>query len=200
MALKQKQSTDVIIAADDEDLHGYIVELCKRHLKEYPQDGYIWSKYACALTALSRFEDSIYALNQALLFCDQKDHEVIFAAMGEIHFRRPNYLEAEKYFLRAIELNPDAIYIHDYLGVCTFRRGDLNLAESRLRRALDCSDLDDMEDEILFNLGGVLIAQERYVEAADCYKRALELGHKSAKVRLRDLEEIFNLKKKQLNP
>jgi len=192
---EQKQSIETIFAAADEDLYGYIAELCKRHLKQYPEDGAAWVEYGRALTELSRFEEGKSALTQALQLSDQENHYWAFVFMARIHYRRSNYLEAEKYFLKASELNPDNIGIHSYLGICAFRRGELKVAEEHCYRALECDndESEKIQDEISFNLGGILVAQERYEEAANHYRQALALGFKSAQLGLTDIENIQKL-------
>jgi tetratricopeptide (TPR) repeat protein len=190
----QRSSMDAIVAADDENLHGYVAELCKRHLEKYPRDGYIWHQYACTLTELARFDEALRALKNALDFSDQEHHDFIFVSIGEVYFDRADYLKAEKYFLKANALIPNEIIIHDFLGICAFRRGELQSAEERFQHALQCQDdPNNCREEVLFNLGGVLVALEKYEEAAECYQRALALGNKSAPLRLRDIEEIRKL-------
>ena len=71
----------------------------------------------------------------------------------------------------------------------------MKLAEQRLREALECDgdETKDEKDEAYLNLGVVLLAQERYEEAAQCYQRAIEIDpeYRLAKWLLRDVKKIL---------
>lgn len=195
-SMEQKKSRDAIYAAD-KCLHGYVVELCKIHLHLFPTEDIIWLHYARSLSQLSRFSEAENAFDQAFTQSDKRDkplHSIIFSSRGELNQRRGTYAEAEEWYLKAVETNPKVTGNRIFLGVLTFRRGDLKLAEQRLREAVECGG--DEEDEAHYNLGGVLMAQERYEEAQQCYQRAIELcpNYKQAKLRLRDVKKILAAK------
>ena len=96
-----------------------------------------------------------------------------------------------------MELSPGSIGCRVYLGILLFKGGKLQEAESVLR---DAVKLGGEIDEALANLGGVLLAQQRYEEAGECYRSALEIDHDYifAKVRLLDVEHTLNFKKRFL--
>lgn len=191
MTSTQEQSRDEIYAALENHLHGFVVELCKSHLQSYADDGEIWLAFAQALSRFFRFDEAEEALDRAFALCAPPLHAFIFSERGHLDSSRGAYLRAEQWFLKAIEANPQAVHGRVFLGAVAFKRGDLKLAEKRLREAVECGG--DEIDEAYFNLGGVLMAQERYEDAAQCYRRAIELDpqYKQAAERLRDVKKIL---------
>ncbi len=113
-----------------------------------------------------------------------------------MHRRQGNYRKAETWYRKAIRVNPHDAGNYVFLGAVAFRRGDLALAEQVHRQGIACTC--GQVDESYLNLGGVLLAQERYEEAAECYQKALTLdpNYKLAKLRLRDVNKILKLKMK----
>lgn len=195
--MTQKESRDAIYSASEKDLTGYVVELCKIHLRLHPKSVSVWVDYGRALKELSRFAEAEDAFDQALANCkDEKQWQsIVFSSLADLNKRRGDYAESERYYLKAIEATPEHDWNYIFLGVITFGRGDLKLAEERLQNAIKCGG--DGKDEAYFNLGGVLMAQERYEEAQQCYIRAIELcpDYKLAKLRLRDVKKILALNK-----
>lgn len=93
--------------------------------------------------------------------------------------------------MQAHQLDPDDATYLIYAASAAFRRGDIERAESLARQATGCTD--GSIDEAWFNLGGYLLSAKRYSEAADCYRRALEIDpdYDIAHERLRDVELIL---------
>ena len=196
--MTSKASKAAIAIASDQNLTGYVVELCKIHLRSYPQNKNmgVWIEYARALTELSRFSEAENAFDQALQNCEDERQwqSIIYSSRGDLNKRRGNYAEAEKWYLKSIEATPEHIWNHIFLGVVLFRRGDLKASEERQRTAIEIGG--EETDEAYLNLGGVLMAQERYEEARECYLRAIELcpDYKQAKLRLRDVNKILKIR------
>ena len=117
MSLMQKQSRKNILDAADKSLHGYVIELCKSYLHVYLSDVRVWLEYARALTQLSRFDEAEEAFDHAFASSTEKQHCIIFSDRGYLNRRRGNYLEAEKWYLKAIEAKPEAVWPRVFLGV-----------------------------------------------------------------------------------
>jgi tetratricopeptide (TPR) repeat protein len=84
---------------------------------------------------------------------------------------------------------PDSLAATVGLGVCRYRSGDLNAAESVFRRAI----LIFPDEGILYNnLAQVLVDQGRKEEALDAVTRAIQLGGPSTANFERTLEEIID--------
>jgi tetratricopeptide (TPR) repeat protein len=82
--------------------------------------------------------------------------------------------EAEPWFRKAIEINPEEVSSYIFLGACQARQGKLKDAEDTHRAATQWKD-SFLLDEAYHNLGLVLRGQDRWVEAAECFRKAIEI-------------------------
>lgn len=187
-------SRNFISDAMDEDLYGYAVELAKAHLDLYPKDDFVWFELGRAFTELSRFEEAEKAFESTYEHAPETVREIIFTARGRMYKRQGNYQEAENWYRRAVEVGPDNANNYIYLGILLFQRGDINLAVETYRQGINCSE--GCVDECYANLGSVLVAQEKYEEAVECFKAALKIDpqYKWAQLRLLDVQEVLNFK------
>jgi len=97
--------------------------------------------------------------------------------------------EAERLIRQALALQPNSAAYLDSLGWIQFRRGDYGRAAGTLERA---AELDPEEPTILEHLGDAYGGISRRVDAADAYRRALEVIRGSddpeARARLQPVE------------
>lgn len=116
---------------------------------------------------------------------------MVVAQRGHLLEARGDFLGAEQLFMQAHQLDPDDATCLIYAGSVAFRRGDIGRAEALARQATECSD--GCIDEAWFNLGGYLLSAKRYSEAADCYRRALDIdpNYDIARERLSDVGLIL---------
>ena len=200
--MKQKRSArqksrDAIYKADDKAWLGTLVELARPYLALYPADIGVRLVLARALTQISRFAEAHETLDQAFERASEDWYEHLFSARGKLEQRRGCYSQAERWFARAIEVAPHRTYNHVFLGVLVFQSGDIERAEAVYRHAIATVMLKEGDefDEIYANLGGVLVAQERYAEAAVCFERALEIDpdYAFAKIRLKDARKLLKI-------
>ena len=194
----QKASRYAIIEAEGEGFLGATVELARAHLEIYPDDAATWFFFGRALGRLSRFAESEAALEKAIVESEGRMRSSVYTERGHINQRRGDYLEAENWFFQAIVLEPELSYNHVFRAVSSRRRGDLKLAEQRYREALVVCRAEEL-DEIYANLGGVLVAQERYAEAVEYFERALEIepDYEFAQIRLKDARKAAKLRQSQ---
>ena len=192
----QKAGQAAIFAAEEAGLLATTVELARAHLKTHGDDAKVWLTLGAALSELSRFAEAEVAFERAL--SQEKLRVFVYTARGHMAQRRGDYLDAEHWFSRAIEIDPKPTYSHVFRAVVTGRRGDLKLAEQRYLEALAVCRVEEFDefdefDEIYANLGGVLVAQERYVEAVECFERALEIDpdYAFAQIRLKDARQLL---------
>jgi len=191
----QNESREAISSALDKGLYGYAVELAKSHLESYPKDGIAWIEIAKAYTQLSRYDEAEAAFDKAYKHAHTMLREMIYVKRAGMYQRQGRPFDAEKCYKKAIAENPTYAGNYVFLGILAFRRGDLALAESIHRQGAAC--VGECADECYANLGGVLVAQQRYEEAEECFQKAIELdpNYKWAKFRLRDVKEIRKLKR-----
>lgn len=93
--------------------------------------------------------------------------------------------------MRAHQLDPDDATYLIHAGSAVFQMGDIDRAIELARKATECSE--GCVDEAYFNLGGYLLSNRQYREAADCYQKAIEIdpNYEIAKERLKDVELIL---------
>jgi tetratricopeptide (TPR) repeat protein len=192
------EDRDAIYHAWDKKLYGYGIELARKYLHAYPEDGVAWLLFAQVLTPLSRFAEAEVAFDNAFAYTEERWKHSIFAGRAKMYERQGKYLEAESWYRKAAAAAPDYAFNYVYLGILAFRRGDFALAEQMQRQGTTCSKGECM-DECYGNLGSVFVAQERYEEAEACYLKALEIDpdYKWTKLRLRDVRKILKLTNKK---
>ncbi len=95
--------------------------------------------------------------------------------------------QAAQWYLKAVEDDPDEATSYIYLGAIKARQGRLTEAEEIHRRATRCGH--GLKEEAFLNLGLVLRGQMRLIEAADCFRRAIEIDpeYAAATEALRDV-------------
>jgi tetratricopeptide (TPR) repeat protein len=60
--------------------------------------------------------------------------------LGIIYFKKKSHEEALRYFLKAIEINPDIDYIHNNLGVVYAEMGMHEKAKDEFEKAIAASE------------------------------------------------------------
>ena len=89
--------------------------------------------------------------------------------LGNALAEKQRFNDAEKAYLRALELDPNHGNARSNLGVVYYRQSKLAEAEDTFRAALSQSPDDP---EILYNLGGVLASLNRFDEAVTLFRKA----------------------------
>jgi tetratricopeptide (TPR) repeat protein len=113
-------------------------------------------------------------------------------ALGYYYLKAERYEEAEKSFLKAIEMDDAYAIPHNNLGILYLRQRRAEKAEKEFRQALK---LNSRYTKAQYNLAVALFHQKRYGEAAKAYLKARELD--SAYVDRRDWQENRKEKVKQ---
>jgi tetratricopeptide (TPR) repeat protein len=111
--------------------------------------------------------------------------------MGHLFRAAGNYELAATWYRKAIDADPiDATY-RIYLGAVLAKQGRLHEAEEAHRAGVGCAE--GCIDEAYLNLGFVLRAQERFREAAHCFREAIRLdpAYRQAQRALRDVERCM---------
>lgn len=178
-------------AASDADLPALTIARARAFLADYPEFGPAWLELGIALTETARFAEALEALEAALRLCPPEMLRFPLAQMGHYHKFRGDYGSAEAWYRRAIDAAPDHASGYIYLGASLARQGRLEEAEVVHRAATDCSR--GCIDEAYLNLGLVLRAQDRLIEASECFAHALALDpdYKAARRALRDVRKAI---------
>jgi Tfp pilus assembly protein PilF len=168
------------------------VVLAERWLQDHPHDLWAMHKHAEMLYKMTRYDEAIRVYTQAIeRFPDEKWG--IYNQLGHLFRYRGEFPEAEKWYRLATELNLDDATSLIFLGSIQARQGRLEDAEISHRQATRCSD--GCIDEAYLNLGLVLRAQNRFAEAAEAFRKAIEIYPKyyDAVEALEDVTQVITL-------
>ncbi len=100
---------------------------------------------------------------------------VAFSNLGSVYFNEGQYQNAEKEFLKAIEVNPKNINAHRNLAT-TYTR--MNLYDKALQEYQKALSLDKANYEIHFSIGSIYQNQGQYDLAIQEYEETLALNPK----------------------
>ncbi len=165
----------------------------RRYLADYPDDGRIWLILGLTLTEMARYEEAEQALHKAIELCPPDQRSVPLDYMGHLFRESGDYEQAAQWYRRAIEADPDDATSHIFLGAVLARQGRLHDAAESHRTATTCPR--GSIDDAYFHLGLVLRSLNRYAEAADCFREALDRDPKYQEARraLQDVERCIAL-------
>jgi tetratricopeptide (TPR) repeat protein len=186
-----KAFLSALATADEKDQIGYTRYLCERFLAHHPDHVPTLIRYANNLISLAQYDAAEAALDHAQSKVSAKRLHLVLAQRGHLFEAKGDFLNAKRLFMEAHQLDPaDATYLI-YAASASFRAGDIDRAQKLASKAADCKE--GCVDEAWFNLGGYLLSDKRYHDAADCYRKALEIdpNYEIAKERLEDVELII---------
>jgi tetratricopeptide (TPR) repeat protein len=190
------RTKSLIHTADRNNQAATVILLAKRWLQTNPDDFSILLTYAENLYMMTRYEEAIRIYKEALArFPAEGERWVICNQLGRMYQYWGRPAEAEPWFRQAIDEDPEEIGAYVFLGACQARQGKLKEAEATHRAAtINCTN-SFLLDEAYCNLGLVLRGQGRFVEAAECLRKAIELTPKyeDALDALRDVEAVIVL-------
>lgn len=191
-----KGNTDLTLrmlrVAYSNDQAATAVLLASRWLQAHPNDLEVIHDYATMLYQMTRYEDATRVYLDAIeRFEDERWG--LYNQMGHLHRYRGDFAVAEVWYQKAIDEDPGEVVSYVFLGAVQARQGKLTQAEESHRRATQCPD--GLVDEAYHNLGLVLRGQGRLSEAADCFRKAIELcpEYADAIEALQDVESAMAL-------
>lgn len=168
------------------------VLLASRWLEAHPDDLGVIHDYAEMLYQMTHYDEAIRVCLDAIERFED-DRWGLYIKMGQLHRYRGDFAVAELWYQKAIDENPDEAGSYIFLGAVQAVQGKLMQAEVTHRRAIQCPD--GLIDEAYHNLGLVLRGQGRFAEAADCFRKAIELcpEYPHAIEALQDVEAALTL-------
>ena len=187
----QRSQYEQILAAVDAGHPALVIELAKRYLAQFPETPWILLLYGSALQDVARYDEARTAYDRALAAMPAADHARVFRQLGSWAQAQGQVLEAEEWYGRAIEALPDDATGYIYFGGMLAKAGRLQEAETIHRRATACTE--GCIDEAYLNLGFVLRAQERYLEALEAFREAAARDPLDGDVQLalEDMEQVL---------
>ena len=168
------------------------VLLASRWLQDHPNDIDVIFNYAEMLYKMTRYEEAIRIYQDAIKNFEDRRWG-LYNQLGRLHRYRGDLAQAELWFQKAVDEDPDEVISYVFLGATQARQGKLTRAEETHRRGTRCSS--GLVDEAYLNLGLVLRGQSRFTEAGDCFRKALELcpNYTDASEALKDVEAALTL-------
>jgi tetratricopeptide (TPR) repeat protein len=183
--------------ASENGLPALTVARARDLLEDYPEDPTAWMFLGMALTELARFEEAEEALENAIVHCAPGARWSMLSEMGHMHKAKGAFKQAERYFRKVIAEVPDEATGYTFLGDILFYQGRLRESEGVFRRGTTCRE--GCMYEAYHNLGVALRAEERLVEAAECFAHVLEIkpDYEPAQDALRDVRAAIAFARKK---
>ena len=164
------------------------VLLAREYLEDFPDDPYAWIVLGASLTGLARFDEGRKALERAVRHLPDGKQDRAYVYLGHLFAEKGSLPAAERWYGKALEVQPDDPGYLILLGTCLQRQGKLDEARQHLARA---AELDtSLREEAYLNLGVLDMTEDRYDAAIECFEKALEIDpkYKAAKRALADLK------------
>ncbi len=162
----------MIRKAYDGDQAATVVLLASRYLRTHPNDLEVIFNYAEMLYQMTRYDEAVRVYLDVIARFESK-RWALFNKLGDLFRYRGDFETAAKWFQKGTEERPDDAGSFIFLGAVQARQGMLTKAEETHRRATRCKQ--GCIDEAYHNLGLVLRGQGRLAEAADSFRKAIEL-------------------------
>jgi tetratricopeptide (TPR) repeat protein len=170
----------------------YALELCRELVRSFPDYNIAWLLEGVLLYETARYAEAEQVLREAIQGIALEQLHYGYDDLGRLYKLQGRYDEAEKWYRKAVELKPERADRHVSLGVLLAGKGELDGAEACYRKATRCSE--GRIYEAYLNLGLVLRARERYEEALECFKKAIQIkpNYKEAIAGKSDMEKTIN--------
>lgn len=171
--------------------YAYALELVRELRRNEPDAAIWWLSEGGLLYEAGRYQEAERVLHEVIQLASFKLLHQGLTKLGHLCRGQGRFDEAEKWYRKALERKPENADEWYVLGSLLAQKGDLGGAEVCHRRATQCAE--GCVDEAYLNLGLVLRAQERYEEALECFKKALEItpDYKLAIVGKSDMEKVI---------
>jgi tetratricopeptide (TPR) repeat protein len=173
------------------------VARCRDLLADYPEDPTAFMFLGIALTELARYDEAEEALENAIVYCAEGARWSMLAEMGHYYKARGDFRRAERYFRKVIAEAPDEASGYTFLGDILFYQGRLAECEATFRKGTTCRE--GITPEVHHNLGIALRAEDRLVEAAECFVQVLSLNpdYEPAQDALKDVRAAMAFARKK---
>jgi len=159
---------------DDKPAHN--VRLARAYLAECPDNAAVWLSLGSELKDLFLYEEARDALRTSIRLREESGdapYHIAYIEMGQSYRWAGDYASARTWLSKAVEVEPENAGVHIFLGALLAKSGQFEAAKAAHRRGTTCEE--GCPDEAWHNIGLVLRSQERFVEAAECFERALAI-------------------------
>jgi tetratricopeptide (TPR) repeat protein len=160
-------------------------EYLLRALDIYPESRGVKHTLAIMYDSQQRWEasDSLYT---ALIVSDSSDAQALNNYAYSLAERGVSLEKALSMALQAIELEPENSAYLDTVGWIYFKKGNLRLSLKYIQESVE---IENTNAVVLEHLGDVLTSDNRISEAADYYKKALDLDQNNERLKAKVIPE-----------
>jgi tetratricopeptide (TPR) repeat protein len=171
------------------------VVLARELVRIDPEDGIAWLQLGKALGYLSNYGEAERAFQNALKYCKESTHYLVYVCKGHTCKRRGDYEGAVTSYRVALDLMPHDADMYTFLGSTLQQLGKLAEAEELHRVGTECKE--GCIDEAYHFRGLALRCQGRLEEARECFEKATELDpdYSDAKEALTDVRAAIDYQK-----
>jgi len=183
---------EALNTAEENDQLATARVLYERILEEDAENGALMVLYGANLIEIGDLNQAEEMLERAEEFIDDDIKSGWLTQRGHLERESGRFEEAEKFFRDAHKLNTEDGEPLLLAASVAAARGELAKAEYLVREA---AKLPETEEEGYFQLGGLLVSQQRYEEAREVYAKVLELApdNELAEEWLDDLDQVLEL-------
>ena len=121
--------------------------------------------------AQNDFQKALALLNEANV--KKPNNSEILFKIGYILQQQDDNSEALNYYKEALELDKDNEFIHNSMASVYRKNGEFISAKLHLHASLE---IDDQSPTTYYNYGNLLVDMQKEDEAAEMYKKALEIN------------------------
>lgn len=183
---------ELLQEAEDNDQLACARVIYEAILAEEPEQGALLVLYAANLIELGDLPGAEAIIARAEVFIDEDSSAGLLTQRGNLARARGQFADAEKYYRGAHKIDPDDPENLLNAAAMATGQGELAKAEYLLREAAKVEG--DLQNDALYNLGGNLVAQQRYDEAQQQYEKLMKLDpeHTLAVEWIDDLDDRRN--------
>jgi tetratricopeptide (TPR) repeat protein len=118
-----KQSLNQIQLADERGQTAVVVELCRKHLRKFPNDGIAWVYYGIAQLICCHYATAEKSFRRAFDLYPQKSLHIVYSHMGHLFKNRGDFKQAAVWYRKAVKHKPHDATYHVFLADNAFKFG-----------------------------------------------------------------------------
>ncbi len=157
----------------------------------FPNESSLYLLNGIAKTQLNKTEDAIKILLAGSKLVVDNDEQLVqfYSNLGDNYNKIKNYTESDKYFDKALDINPKEVFVlNNYSYYLSLRKDKLEKAESMSKLS---NDLQPNQSSFLDTYAWILFQGGKYEEAKKWQEKAIENGGSSSGTILEHMGDIL---------
>lgn len=134
----------------------------------------------------------IFSLSSSLMLFSQAERKLI--RKGNKAYEEKNYSEAEVFYKKAKEIQPELFQVRKNLGSALYRMDNFESSANEFTEYTVAARNEKETSEALYNLGNALLQAGEYQKSIETYKQSLRSnpGNNEARYNLQIAQEMLN--------